>query len=99
MIPRERIPYSAVVDRSPLRLPGDARLVVWPVVNVEEWEIGRPMARQVLPAPTGVSVVPDVPNWAWHDYGMRVGFWRFLRGTQRATWQRTERIAGGARAA
>ena len=21
---------------------------------------------------------PDVPNWAWHDYGMRVGFWRLL---------------------
>ena len=21
-------------------------------------------------------MVPDVPNWAWHEYGMRVGFWR-----------------------
>ena len=21
---------------------------------------------------------PDVPNWAWHEYGMRVGFWRLL---------------------
>jgi peptidoglycan/xylan/chitin deacetylase (PgdA/CDA1 family) len=21
-------------------------------------------------------VVPDLPNWAWHEYGMRVGFWR-----------------------
>ena len=30
---------------------------------------------------------------------LAVGFWRFLRGTQRATWQRTERVAGGARAA
>lgn len=83
MIPRERIPYSAIVDRSPLRLPGDARLVVWPVVNVEEWEIGRPMARQVLPAPTGVSVAPDVPNWAWHEYGMRVGFWRLKAALDR----------------
>ena len=76
MIPRERIPYSAIVDRPRLQLPDAARLIVWPVVNVEEWEITRPMARQVLPAPTGVSVVPDVPNWAWHEYGMRVGFWR-----------------------
>ena len=22
--------------------------------------------------------MPDVPNWAWHEYGNRVGFWRFI---------------------
>jgi peptidoglycan/xylan/chitin deacetylase (PgdA/CDA1 family) len=22
--------------------------------------------------------MPDVPNWAWHEYGNRVGFWRML---------------------
>ncbi len=22
-------------------------------------------------------MLPDVPNWSWHEYGMRVGFWRF----------------------
>ena len=27
MIPRERTPYSAIVDRPPLKLPGGARLV------------------------------------------------------------------------
>ena len=36
------------------------------------------MARQVLPAPTGVPLLPDVPNWSWHEYGMRVGVWRFF---------------------
>ncbi|HUN48057.1 MAG TPA: polysaccharide deacetylase family protein, partial [Stellaceae bacterium] len=51
---------------------------VWPIVNLEVWEIERPMARQVLPAPTGVAVTPDVPNWSWHEYGMRVGIWRFI---------------------
>jgi peptidoglycan/xylan/chitin deacetylase (PgdA/CDA1 family) len=50
--------------------------VVWPVVNVEVWDIGRPMPRQALPPPTGVPHQPDVPNWGWHEYGMRVGFWR-----------------------
>jgi peptidoglycan/xylan/chitin deacetylase (PgdA/CDA1 family) len=59
-------------------LPKGARIAVWTIVNVEEWDIERAMARQVLPAPQGVATVPDVPNWAWHDYGMRVGFWRFL---------------------
>ncbi len=74
--PRERIRYSAIVNRPPLRLPDGARLVVWPVVNVEEWEITRPMARQASGPPMGVPVIPDYPNWTWHEYGMRVGFWR-----------------------
>jgi peptidoglycan/xylan/chitin deacetylase (PgdA/CDA1 family) len=24
----------------------------------------------------GQPLMPDLPNWAWHEYGMRVGFWR-----------------------
>jgi peptidoglycan/xylan/chitin deacetylase (PgdA/CDA1 family) len=78
MTPRRRSPYSAIVDRPPLKLPGRARIVVWTIVNLEFWSIARPMARQVLPAPTGQVLLPDVPNWAWHEYGMRVGVWRFF---------------------
>jgi len=78
MIPRERCDYSAIVDRPPLRLPGGARVVFWTIVNYEVWDIARPMARQVLPAPTGVPLMPDVVHWAWHEYGMRVGCWRFF---------------------
>jgi allantoinase len=78
MIPRERAAFSAIVDRPPLILPGGARLVVWTIVNLEFWDISRPMARQVLPAPTGQVLLPDVPNWSWHEYGMRVGVWRFF---------------------
>jgi peptidoglycan/xylan/chitin deacetylase (PgdA/CDA1 family) len=76
VIPAKRLRYSAIVDRPPLVLPEKARVVVWPVVNVEVWDIGRPMPRQALPPPTGVAHQPDVPNWGWHEYGMRVGFWR-----------------------
>ena len=83
MKPTERAPYSAIVDRPPLRLPEGVRLVVWPIVNLEVWEIERAMARQILPAPTGVSLVPDVPNWTWHEYGMRVGVWRFFAAFDR----------------
>ena len=78
MLPRERAEYSAIVDRPPLKLPGGARLVFWTIVNYEVWDIAKPMARQVLPAPTGVPQLPDVPNWSWHEYGMRVGCWRFF---------------------
>ena len=78
MPPTARAPYSAIVDRPPLALPGNARIVFWTIVNLEVWDIGRPMARQVLPAPTGQVLLPDVPNWSWHEYGMRVGVWRFF---------------------
>ncbi len=78
MIPRKRSTFSAIVDRPPLKLPDRARIVVWTIVNLEYWSISRPMARQVLPPPTGQPLLPDVPNWAWHEYGMRVGVWRFF---------------------
>jgi len=81
--PLERLDYSAIVDRAPLPRPDNARIIIWPVVNVEHWDIARPMARQVLPAPTGVAPIPDVPNWAWHEYGMRVGFWRLKQAFDR----------------
>jgi peptidoglycan/xylan/chitin deacetylase (PgdA/CDA1 family) len=79
MQPRERVEYSAIVDRPPMRLSGGARVVVWTIVNLEVWDIAKPMARQVLPAPTGQALQPDVPNWSWHEYGMRVGVWRFFK--------------------
>jgi allantoinase len=69
--PGERVPYSAIVDRPKLTLPGNARLAIWVIVNVENWEIRRPMPRMVLPPPLGLPLSPDLPNWAWHEYGMR----------------------------
>jgi allantoinase len=74
--PRDQISYSAIIDRPALRLPKSARVVVWTIVNVEEWDIQGPMPRSVLPPPSGAQVIPDVPNFAWAEYGMRVGFWR-----------------------
>ncbi|GAB5445376.1 polysaccharide deacetylase family protein [Gymnodinialimonas sp.] len=72
----DRIPYQASVDRPRLYLPDGKRLAVWVIVNVEEWRIDRPMPRTVLPPPMGQPLIPDVPNWSWHEYGMRSGFWR-----------------------
>jgi allantoinase len=78
MLPNERIAYSAIIDRPRLSLPGDGRLIVWVIVNVEEWNPREPMPRTVLTPPAGGSPEPDIPNWAWHEYGNRVGFWRML---------------------
>lgn len=74
-----RAEFSPIFDRKPLRLPGDARIVVWVIINMEEWDINEAMARTVLPVPQGREVMPDIPNFAWFDYGLRVGFWRLKR--------------------
>lgn len=74
--PHDRIPYSAIVDRPPLKLPNGKRMAVWFILAVEDWDFNAPMPRTVLPPPAGSAAVPDVPNWAWHEYGNRVGFWR-----------------------
>jgi allantoinase len=42
-----------------------------------------------------VTVTPDVPNWAWHEYGMRVGFWRLLEALQKRKLRATTAINAG----
>jgi allantoinase len=46
MLPTDRLKYSAITQRAPLKLPNGG---------------------------------PDIPNWCWHEYGNRVGFWRLLK--------------------
>ena len=79
MQPDERIAYSPITERPPLKLPNGARMAVWVIVNVEHWDPMQTMPRTVLTPPAGGSPMPDVPNWAWHEYGNRVGFWRFIK--------------------
>ena len=79
---RARVPYEPIGRRRALRLPNDARVAVWTIVNVENWSPAGAMPRAILPPPMGQPLLPDVPNWAWHEYGMRVGFWRFLETLQ-----------------
>lgn len=75
---RERIEYSAIVDRKPLKLPEDGRLIVWPIVNLEEWIPSEPLPRRILTPPGDTVHIPDTPNWCWSEYGMRIGVWRLL---------------------
>jgi peptidoglycan/xylan/chitin deacetylase (PgdA/CDA1 family) len=75
----DRIPYQALIDRPKLELPGGKRLAVWVILNVEEWRIENPMPRTVLSPPMGQPLLPDVPNWSWHEYGMRAGVWRQIK--------------------
>jgi peptidoglycan/xylan/chitin deacetylase (PgdA/CDA1 family) len=76
--PQDRFDYSALPQRKRWKLPGGARIAVYTVVNVEEWDIEKPVAREYVSSPAGVATVPNIPNWAWHEYGMRVGIWRLM---------------------
>lgn len=78
MLPTERIAYSPISARPRLTLPDGKRMAVWIIVNVEEWNPKETMPRTVLTPPAGGAPMPDIPNWAWHEYGNRVGFWRML---------------------
>ncbi|WP_226579977.1 polysaccharide deacetylase family protein [Acuticoccus sediminis] len=79
MLPNERLSYAPITDRPALTLPDGKRMVVWIIINIEEWDPTQPMPRTVLTPPAGGSPSPDIPNWAWHEYGNRVGFWRLLK--------------------
>lgn len=74
--PRDRLNFSPIVDRPELKLPDGARMVVWVIMNVEHWGSSKAQPRTILPPPMAQPLLPDVPNWSWHEYGNRVGFWR-----------------------
>ena len=71
----DRFTYSAIVDRKPLRWPKGARVAVWVIPNIEHFLFDRP-STSVTNATT--SLVPDVLNYSWRDYGVRVGIWRLM---------------------
>jgi allantoinase len=75
-----RFPYSAIVDRKPLRWPKGARVAVWVIPNIEHFLFDRP-STSVTQVTT--SLVPDVLNYSWRDYGVRVGVWRMMEIMER----------------
>ena len=69
-----RFDYSPIVDRPPLRWPNGARVALWVIPNIEHFLFDRPATKI-----SGAMVVnPDVLNYAWRDYGVRVGIWRLM---------------------
>ena len=78
MIRRERLNYNPTIERKKLLIDKTTKLIVWVIVNIEVWDPTTPQPRNVLPPPMNTPMLPDLPNWAWHEYGMRVGYWRFV---------------------
>ncbi len=71
----DRFLYSAIVDRPPLRWPNGARVALWVIPNIEHFLFDRPSS-SVIEATT--RFVPDILNYSWRDYGVRVGIWRLM---------------------
>ncbi len=75
-LPPYRVDYSPIVDRPPIRWPGDARVAFWVSPNIEHYEYEPEFDGKKNPWPR--TPYPDVQQYAYRDYGNRVGFWRML---------------------
>jgi allantoinase len=65
---------SIISERKPFLWPGGKTLAVWIAPNVEVWDYDSPEGQGV--SPNLKRIVPDVVNYAWREYGLRVGLWR-----------------------
>jgi peptidoglycan/xylan/chitin deacetylase (PgdA/CDA1 family) len=70
----DRYEDSFIFERKPFKWPGNKTLAVWIAPNVEVWHYDSPAGTGV--SPNVRNIVPDVINYAWREYGMRVGLWR-----------------------
>jgi peptidoglycan/xylan/chitin deacetylase (PgdA/CDA1 family) len=69
-----RYAYRPIVDRPDYDWPDGRRLAIYFGVNYEVFDFGGGLGPELAPAQTD----PDVMNYAWRDYGNRVGAWRFF---------------------
>jgi allantoinase len=73
---QDRIDYSALPERAPLRWPGGARVAVWVAPNIEHYEYLPEQIRVRDPWPRLPH--PDILGYGLRDYGNRVGVWRLM---------------------
>ncbi|WP_299869967.1 polysaccharide deacetylase family protein [uncultured Roseobacter sp.] len=69
-----RYDYSAITQRAQYDWPGGKRLAVYVGLNLEHFAFGDGLGAELAPG----GPHPDVLNYAWRDYGNRVGAWRML---------------------
>ena len=73
-----RISFQMSSERAHLEPLEGKPLMVHIVVNDEHWPFDQKMPRTVLTPPHGRDQIPDVPNFAWAEYGLRCGMPRIL---------------------
>lgn len=67
-----RYAYRAINDRPDYSWPDGKRLAVYLGLNLEHFAFGEGLGAELAPG----GPQPDVLNYAWRDYGNRVGAWR-----------------------
>ena len=70
----DRYDYVPIHKRPDYRFPGGKRLAVYLGFNLEHFDFGAGLGARIGPE----SPQPDVSNYAWRDYGNRVGVWRLI---------------------
>jgi len=80
VLPLSRLPshgryaYSAITQRPTYDWPNGKRLAIYLGLNLEHFAFGEGLGAELAPG----GPQPDVLNFAWRDYGNRVGVWRLL---------------------
>ena len=69
-----RFRYSAINSRLVYEWPNGQRLAVYVALNLEHFAFGAGLGAELAPG----GPQPDVLNYAWREYGNRVGVWRLL---------------------
>jgi peptidoglycan/xylan/chitin deacetylase (PgdA/CDA1 family) len=77
-----RYDYCPIVGRPGYSWPGGARLAVYVGLNLEHFAFGEGLGAELAPG----GPQPDVLNYAWRDYGNRVGAWRMLELLDALGW-------------
>ena len=74
-----RIPFRLMTDAPRLPAPSGKPLIVHVVLNIEHWPFEEPMPRAFWASPHGKVPWPDLPNYSWVEYGLRMGLPRIAR--------------------
>jgi peptidoglycan/xylan/chitin deacetylase (PgdA/CDA1 family) len=69
-----RYGYSPITERPDYDWPDGKRLAFFIGLNVEHFSFGEGLGHTT----TVPGAQPDVRNYAWRDYGLRVGIWRLF---------------------
>ena len=77
-----RYTYSPIVGRTDYSWPEGKRLAVYFALNLEHFSFGEGLGAELAPG----GPQPDVLNYAWRDYGNRVGAWRLLELFDTQRW-------------
>lgn len=70
----DRYDYVPIRGRPTYEWPNGHQLAIYIAVNLEHFAFGEGLGAELAPG----GPHPDVLNYAWRDYGNRVGVWRLL---------------------